>query len=317
MWYDKAMSKVNRNAPKRSKASESDYSVMEFLQDFPDDATCLDFLWRERYASDGHNARCPKCKRTRKFHRDAARPSYSCDSCGHHIHPLVGTIFEGSSTSLRLWFHAMYLMTSTRCGISAKQIEREIGVGYKTAWRMCNRIRTYLMDQDDDRPLRGHVEADETAYGGKPKASMTRGMTPPEVQTFAKARKTGVVAMVERGGNVRAYVQPREGALNTVTRHVDPAAVVYTDEWAGYRNLHSTHPAHLTIRHTDRVYASGDVHTQTIEGFFGNVKNGIAGNYHGVSAKWLQSYLNEYTWRYNHRSDGRAMFETLLLRAAL
>lgn len=317
MWYDKAMSKVNRNAPKRSKASESDYSVLEFLQDFPDDATCLDFLWRERYASDGHNARCPKCKRTRKFHRDAARPSYSCDSCGHHIHPLVGTIFEGSSTSLRLWFHAMYLMTSTRCGISAKQIEREIGVGYKTAWRMCNRIRTYLMDQDDDRPLRGHVEADETAYGGKPKVSVTRGMSMSEVQSFTKARKTGIVAMVERGGNVRAYVQPREGALNTVTRHVDPAAVVYTDEWAGYRNLHSTHPAHLTIRHTDRVYASGDVHTQTIEGFFGNVKNGIAGNYHGVSAKWLQSYLNEYTWRYNHRSDGRAMFETLLLRAAL
>jgi len=316
MWYDKAMAKVNRNSPKRSKASESDYSVLEFLEDFPDDATCLDFLWRERYASDGYHAYCPKCRRERKFHRDAARPSYSCDTCGHHVHPLVGTIFEGSSTSLRLWFHAMYLMTSTRCGVSAKQIEREIGVGYKTAWRMCNRIRDHLMSQDDDRPLKGHVEADETAYGGRPKASMTRGMTMPEVQTFAKARKTGVVAMVERGGNVRAYVQPREGALNTVTKHIDPAATVYTDEWAGYRNLHSTHPAHLTIRHTDRVYASGDVHTQTIEGFFGNVKNGIAGNYHGVSAKWLQSYLNEYTWRYNHR-HGRAMFEQLLLRASL
>jgi hypothetical protein len=79
----------------------------------------------------------------------------------------------------------------------------------------------------------------------------------------------------------------------------------------------TTHPAHCTIRHTDRVYASGDVHTQTIEGFFGNVKNGIAGNYHGVSAKWPPGYLNEYTWRYNHRRDGRAMFMTLLLRAAV
>jgi transposase-like protein len=162
------------------------------------------------------------------------------------------------------------------------------------------------MEQDDQWPLKGDVEADETAYGGKPKAGMTRGMSMPEAQTFAKARKTGVVAMVERGGRVRAYVQPREGALATVSQHIDPKATVYTDEWAGYRNLHSTHPAHLTIRHTDRVYASGDVHTQTIEGF-----------YHGVSAKWLQSYLNEFVWRYNHRDGGRTMFDHLVNQAAL
>jgi transposase len=312
------MSKVNRNAPKRSKASESEYSLMEFAREFPDDATCLEHLWRSRFSEDGEHAYCPKpkCKRVRKFHKVASRPSWSCDSCGHHIHPTAGTIFHKSATSLQLWFYVMYVMTSTRCGVSAKAIEREIGVGYKTAWRMCNLIRTYLMAQDDERPLKGHVEADETAYGGKPKASATRGMTRPEAQTFAKARKVGVVAMVERGGNVRAYVQPREGALATVSRHIDPKATVYTDEWAGYRNLHSTHPAHLTIRHTDRVYASGDVHTQTIEGFFGNVKNGIAGNYHGVSAKWLQSYLNEFVWRYNHRDDWRGMFAELVLRSA-
>ena len=138
---------------------------------------------------------------------------------------------------------------------------------------------------------------------------MTRGMTRPEAQTFARARKVGVVAMVERNGNVRAYVQPREGALDAVSRHVSPEASVYTDEWVGYSKLRSTHPMHLTISHGDRVYARGDVHTQTIEGFFGNVKNGIAGNYHGVSAKWLQSYFNEYVWRYNHRGrSGPSMF---------
>jgi transposase len=97
---------------------------------------------------------------------------------------------------------------------------------------------------------------------------------------------------------------------------VAPIATVYTDEWAGYTKLHTTHPTHHTIKHTDRVYASGHVHTQTIEGFFGNVKNGIAGNYHGVSVKWLQSYVNEYAWRYNHRSDARTMFGALLERAA-
>jgi len=312
------MSKVNRNEPKRSKGSESQYSLMEFAREFSDDAACLEHLWRSRFSEDGSHAYCPrpKCMRVRKFHRVASRPSWSCDSCGHHIHPTAGTIFHKSATSLQLWFYVMYVMTSTRCGVSAKSIEREIGVGYKTAWRMCNLIRNHLMEQDDSYKLTGAVEADETAYGGKPKVSATRGMSPSEVQKFAKARKTGIVAMVERGGDVRAYVTPRDGALETVSLHVDPKATVYTDEWAGYRKLHTTHPTHHTIKHTDRVYASGHVHTQTIEGFFGNVKNGIAGNYHGVSVKWLQSYVNEYVWRYNHRDSGRAMFAALVQRAS-
>jgi transposase len=312
------VSKVDRNAPKRSKGSESEYSLMEFSREFPDDAACLEHLWRSRFAEDGEHAYCPKpkCRRVRKFHKVKSRPSWSCDSCGHHIHPTAGTIFHKSATSLQLWFYVMYVMTSTRCGVSAKSIEREIGVGYKTAWRMCNLIRTHLMEQDDSYQLAGSVEADETAYGGRPKVSATRGMTPSEAQKYAKARKTGIVAMVERGGRVRAYVKPREGALETVSLHVSPAATVYTDEWAGYRNLHSTHPTHHTIKHTDRVYASGAVHTQTIEGFFGNMKNGIAGNYHGVSVKWLQSYVNEYAWRYNYRGNGRSMFAELVRRSA-
>jgi transposase len=205
------MSKVNRNEPERSKASESQYSLTEFSREFPDDAACLEHLWRSRFSEDGNHAYCPKCDRERKFHRVASRPSWSCDSCGHHIHPTAETIFHKSATSLQLWFYVMYVMTSTRCGVSAKSIEREIGVGYKTAWRMCNLIRTHLMEQDDSSKLTGSVEADETAYGGKPKASMTRGMTQSEVQKFAKARKTGIVAMVERGGRVRGYVTPREG----------------------------------------------------------------------------------------------------------
>lgn len=171
------MSKVNRNAPKRSRASESEYSLMELAREFPDDGACLEHLWRSRFSEDGNHAHCPKCKRERKFHRAASRPSWSCDSCGHHIHPTAGTIFHKSATSLQLWFYVMYVMTSTCCGVSAKAIEREIGVGYKTAWRMCNLIRSHLMEQDDQWPLKGHVEADETAYRGKPKTSMTRGMS--------------------------------------------------------------------------------------------------------------------------------------------
>src|SRR4051794_38665680 len=133
------MSKVDRNNPVRSSASESSYSLMEFTREFPDDAACLDFLWRQRFANDSGQMHCPKCDQTRKFHRVKSRPSYSCDHCGHHIHPTAGTIFHKSATSLHLWFYAMYLMTSTRCAVSAKHLERELGVTYKTAWRMANR----------------------------------------------------------------------------------------------------------------------------------------------------------------------------------
>src|ERR1041385_3114344 len=161
---------ADRNNPTRGKASSSQYSLMEFMRTYPDDAACLDFLWRQRFAPDGHHAHCPKCDQERKFHRVKSRPSYSCDSCGHHIHPLAGTIFHKSSTSLHLWFYAMYIMASTRCGVSAKQLERELGVTHKIAGRMFHLIRNQLMDQDDDdEPLSGKVEADETYVGGKPR----------------------------------------------------------------------------------------------------------------------------------------------------
>jgi transposase-like protein len=139
------MPPVDRDNPMRGKASTAQYSLMEFMREFPDDRACLEWLWRERYAPDGHHTHCPKCDRPRKFHKVNGRPTWDCDHCGHHLHPLAGTIFHKSSTSLHLWFYAIHLMTSTRCGIAAKQLERELGVTYKTAWRMFNLIRNRLM----------------------------------------------------------------------------------------------------------------------------------------------------------------------------
>src|SRR5438552_8671722 len=148
---DKAMPPVNRNYPTRARGSDSQWSLMEFMREFPDDAACLDWLWRNRYAHDGLHATCPKCAKTTEFARYPTaqqRQSWTCMACGHHLHPTAGTIFHKSSTSLHLWFYAMYLMTSTRCGISAKQLERELGVTYKTAWRMAHLIRHKLMTQN-------------------------------------------------------------------------------------------------------------------------------------------------------------------------
>jgi transposase len=208
----------------------------------------------------------------------------------------------------------MYLMASTRCGLSAKQLEREIGVSYRTAWRMLNKIRNYLMEQDGD-PLEGDVEVDETAYGGKPRASH-RGQG-----QIRKTFKPTVWGAVERGGRIKVMVVKSRGTWDVETpifSHVLPSSMIFTDEWKGYTDrVGSRYIAHRRIRHEDRVYVSGDVHTQTIEGFFGNLKNGIRGTYHSVSSKWLQSYLDEYAWRYcNRHQSERSMFESLLIKAA-
>jgi len=300
---------------------------MEFLRDFPDDAACLDWLWRERFSVDGSHAECPSCERERKFHKVKDRPAWDCDSCGHHLHPTAGTIFNKSSTSLHLWFYAMHLMTSTRCGISAKQMERELGVNYKTAARIMRLIRTELMAQDDE-PLSGDVEVDETFVGGMPRARELVAYTLPSDWNRMKAasrwsadpaNKQAILGMVERGGRVRAEVIPsRRGQTlkGKVVEHVLPASTIFTDELRSYRGLDRSFTAHHRIRHNARVYVDGNVHTNTIEGFFSLLKSGIRGTYHSVSSRWLQSYLNEYVWRYNTRQDERSQFETLLLRAA-
>ncbi len=309
------MPPVDRKNPKRSKSSDSRYSLMEFMREFPDDDACLEHLWRSRFSDDGEHAHCPKCDKRRSFKRYATkqrRQSWTCTACGHHIQPTAGTVFHKSSTSLVLWFYAAYLMTSTKCGVSAKHLERELGVTYKTAWRMLNLIRNKLMAQDGDVKLSGEVEVDETYYGGRQRGQVGR--------PGRESKKTPVLAMAERDGKVVAQVVPdasRKSILPPMERHIEPGTTVYTDDFPGYRGqLGERGFVHRVIMHSRRHYVSGTIHTSTVEGFFGNVKNGIAGNYHGVSRKWLQGYLNEYAWRLNHRDDRRADFETLLRRAA-
>lgn len=133
-----------------------------FLELFPDSEACLEYL-KGKFFADGTT--CPKCERTSKFHRIKGRSAYSCQYCGHHVYPTAGTIMHKSTLSLQLWFFAIYLMSSTRRGISAKQLEYEIGVTYKTAHRMFKQIRTLLSDEAEE-PLSGDMEADESEVGG-------------------------------------------------------------------------------------------------------------------------------------------------------
>jgi transposase len=145
------MPPANRHDPQRAPSSDSQIAVMEFFREFPDDEACLQWLWRNKHSPDGEHAYCERCGTARTFHRYVTNPptqTWTCTSCTKKISPTAGTIFHKSSTSLHLWFYAMWIMTSTRCGVSAKQLERELGVTYKTAWRMFNLIRNKLMDQD-------------------------------------------------------------------------------------------------------------------------------------------------------------------------
>src|SRR6266545_1001972 len=309
------MSKTDRNNPKRSTASESRQSIFEFERQFPDDAACLDFLMAERYP-DG--VFCAKCGKVTKHHRDKERPSYQCQFCGMRVHPMAGLIFENSATSLRLWFYGMYLMASTRCGISAKQLERELGVTYKTAWRMFRQIRSLL--SQDGEVLGGTVEMDEAYIGGKAK---WQNMGRPVGYVGGTYGKTPVFGIAQRAtggkhGRIVAQVVSDPGALSLmphVETRVLPESIVYTDEWHSYDGLGKRGFKHSRIPHAKKIYVHGDVHTNTIEGFWSLLKRGISGVYHGVSTKHLQDYVDEYVFRYNNRDDQRGMFRAFLDRA--
>jgi transposase len=321
------MPKVDRNDPKRSKSSESSYSLMEFVKAFPDDAACLDWLWRTRFSPDGEHAFCAKCKQDRVFKRYATaqrRFSWTCTGCGKHVSATAGTIYEGSATSLHLWFYAGYMLTSTRCGISAKQLEREIGVTYKTAWRMLNKLRNIAM-ADDTGTLSGDVEVDEASVDGRPRRAPGERITTPlrtprsEAAKLRERSRATVFAAVERGGRIKATVLPSRrgpGLKKQVIEWVEPTSIVFTDEWPAYNGLDRHYISHSRINHTAGIYVEGDTHTNTVEGFFGHLKPSIKGTYRKVSHRWLQGYLNEFVWRRNSRLEPDVMFERLLRRAA-
>ncbi len=300
------MSKVNRNDPKRSRTSESRTSLMEFERQFPDDGACLDYLVKTLYPKGIY---CPTCRATTKHHRDKSRPSYACQYCGHHEHPMVGTIFQDSATSLKLWFYAMYLMASTRCGISAKQLERELGVTYKTAWRMFNKIRSLASTAETGAPFLGgrgeSVEMDETYIGRDREHNVpVFGMT--QRKRAGKPGRVRVVAIPDGAKTTSVMPHIRERVL--------PQTMIYTDESPLYRAVERIGAGHThrRIYHSLKVYVQGNIHTSTVDGFWALVKNGIGGVYHGVSTKHLQAYLDEYAFRYNTCKRPEGVFNAWL-----
>ncbi len=278
-------------------------TIKQFNARFPDDDTCLDHIMRTRY---GETFSCTSCGTDARYYRVKKRRCYECEHCGHQVYPTVGTPFEKTRTSLRDWFYVMFLFTSSRNGVAAKEVQRQLGVTYKTAWRMCHLIRQYMGYVDGDGPLGGPgkpaVKIDKTFVGGKDKKGQDD--------------KAIVIGMAERrGGEVVTRVLPTRrsnSVIPAIRYHVIEGARIMTDDGVAFRSLPEWGYRHKTVDHSKKEYVRGDVHTNTIEGFWSAVKRTIEGTHIWVSKKHFQNYFLEIEYRHNLRRQPQLMLELLL-----
>lgn len=277
-------------------------TLQDFFKRFPDDKTCLDHLMKMRFGADFS---CPKCGEIGKFRKLSKQPAYTCN-CGHHIHPMQGTIFEDSHTPLAKWFYAMYLFTTTRHGVPAKELQRQLGVSYPTAFRMAHLIRQHMAKVDGDDSLGGHVEVDETYVGGRSHGKRGRGAS----------HKSVVLGMLERQGDIMTRVvqdAKRKTLEAHILKNVRRGATVSSDEWLAYRNLSKRGYRHRAVNHSAEQWVVGQHHTNSLEGFWSIVKRSIRGTHVHVSPRHLAKYLGEFEFRYNMRKFPALMFDRLLM----
>jgi transposase len=278
-------------------------TIQDFFKRFPDDAACLEHLMILRF---GQDFGCPKCGEIGKFRKLSKQPAYTCN-CGHHIHPMRGTIFEDTHTPLTKWFYAIYLFTTTRHGVPAKELQRQLGVSYPTAFRMAHLIREHMGRVDGDPPLGGHVEVDETYVGAKG-TKKGRGNY--------RANKTVVMGMSERGGDIITRVVPdnrRATLIPHVLDNVARDATISTDQLHAYKVLPNFGYTHQAVNHEKEEWARGSAHTNTLESFWSLLKRSIRGTHVHVSPKYLRLYLDEFEYRWNGRHEPQAMFDRLVL----
>lgn len=263
------------------------YTISQFKAQFPTDRECLDYILKKRFPQLTH-----------KVYYIEGRKCYA-DAWGRQIHPVAGTIFEKSSTPLTLWFYAIYLFSVSQNGVSAKELQRQLGVTYKCAWRMAKHIRA-LMVQGNDK-LFGTVEVDETYYGGKQKAGKDN-----KNLSRAMQAKTVIAGAVERGGIIRAKIAPNAKAKTLgkfLHENVDWLTTkLMTDESNRYKLIAAKY-RRQSVQHGKGQYKNGEAHTNTIEGFWGHFKKSVSGTYVAVSPQHLQSYVDEFVFRRNERED--------------
>lgn len=277
------------------------YTIQEFFDRFSSEEACLRYLFNVRF---GQRYRCKRCNSKARWYLLKKYKAYSCGNCGAHIHPTAGTIFEKSRTKLQLWFYAIFLFTTTRSGVSAAELQRQLGVTYKTAWRMGHLIRQHMASVGQ-RELEGEVELDETYIGGRRCGARGRGA----------AGKTILFGMLDRTGNVITKIVPnvtREYLYPHILENVKRGSTIYTDEHRTYHKLSWLGYHHEQCNHSAYQYAIGSCHTNTLEGFWSRLKLSIRGTYINVSPQHLQKYADEFGYRFNSRFHPHLMFDELM-----
>ena len=279
------------------------YTIKEFRKDFPNDDICLKYLFTLFYG---------QIQDFDKYYQIKGRKEFVHSNSGEHISPLANTIFHKSSTPLTIWFEAIYKFANSRNGVSAMELMRDFGVTYKCAWRMAKQIRTLF--EDNSTPIGGDgktVEMDEMYVGGKE----SNKHNAKKQGHIATQGKTAVIGALERNNKVitRVIDDTTSSSITPFIRgKIDIQSKVYTDEYKGYHKLVDQGYHHKTINHSQGQYVNGDIYTNSIEGFWSLVKNGINGTYRMVSPKYLQSYINEFAFRYNHDHAKSHLFDFIL-----
>jgi transposase-like protein len=284
--------------------SSKPMNLVDLMHEFCDDAKCRRYIEQLRWP---RGPECPKCEST-KVYRLENRPLLLCASCEHQFSATAGTIFHDTHLPLTKWFLATMLLCESKKGMSACQIQRSLGVSYKTAWYLCHRIRAAMLEVAPE-PLGGTVEIDETYVAGKKR------------RWRAKNVAQVVIGIRQRNGDLR-MIRAKDAKSKTVREIIDAnvgghVEVILTDESAIYPwaldNMKAS--VHKTINHS-REYAHGDVHTNTVESAFSLLKRGIMGTWHKVSAKHLPAYLDEMCFRFNNRKN-QFLFRDTLVRLIL
>ena len=300
-------------------AKKQHLTLANFDTRFPDEDACKAFLVQKRWPNGVRCVRCGSEKVTAlKGFKFQCR---QCDKNGYRFSPTVGTVFENTNIRLRLWFKVALLMAEAKKGISALQVQRTLGLGsYETAWYLCHRIRASMKDPGGPIGTGGVVEVDESYIGGKDR-NRHRGKKSSDLRKAAGREsgvpvqpgeepigyaKVGVIGAIARKGNVVAAVI---GSMDARTKSdfvrrviADDVKLLATDSDHAFRYIRRGMP-HEVVDHSKGEYVRGQVHTNTIESFWSLMKRGVMGSFHNVSKDYLPMYLNEFSWRFNHRKD--------------
>lgn len=294
------------------------YTLQQFNKEYSDDNACLDKLYKLRFT----DLVCPKCNSEKEFTRVNDRRSYQCPCCGFQVYPTAGTIFHKSTTPLKVWFHAIFMQTTTRNGVSAKELERTFDICYKTALRMSHQIKI-LLSNNTYGQLSGIVEIDECFIGGKARHSGNTykkgNMKEQKAKgTYKIPKKTPVLGILERDGQIIARVvedTKMETLHPVILANVEFGSNLMTDEYHAYKSLGSIYN-HKTVKHSAGEYVRGDVYTNGIESFWSQLKRTIKGTHVQVTQRHLQKYVDEVIFRYENRNNQDQMFTLMLNRLA-